>query len=87
MKGPSHQRKPPSYEECWRLSVRTPARIRQPPAEDTLILGLSQGPARLELPLLDPQVARELGIVASFIKCFGVLESDEYLDGITAHTR
>jgi hypothetical protein len=66
--------------ECWRLSVRTPARIRQPPAEDTLTPA-SVRPARLQLPLLDPQVARELGIVPAHLldETLRVLAADEGL--------
>ena len=41
-------------------------------------------PARLQLPLLDPQVAREPGIVALHLRdeALGVLAPDERLDGI-----
>jgi hypothetical protein len=36
----------------------------------------------LQLPLLDPQVARELGIVAPYLldEAFGVFAADERLD-------
>lgn len=45
--------------------------------------GISQ-PARLELTLLDPQVARGLGIVAVYVfdKTLRVLAADERLDGV-----
>jgi hypothetical protein len=41
-------------------------------------------PARLQLPLLDPQVARNLGIVAAnlFDEPVGVLAADERLDRV-----
>ncbi len=39
---------------------------------------------RLDLPLLDPQVARELGIVAANLldEALGVLAANERLDGV-----
>ncbi len=41
-------------------------------------------PARLELALLDPQVARELGIVDPNLldEALGVLAADERVDGV-----
>jgi hypothetical protein len=46
--------------------------------------GLAQ-PARLQLALLDPQVARDRRIVAAHLldAALGVLAADERLDGIT----
>ena len=42
-------------------------------------------PARLELSLLDPQLRRELGIVAAYLldEALGVLAADERLDRVT----
>jgi hypothetical protein len=42
-------------------------------------------PARLELALVDPQVRRELGIVATHLidETLGVLAAAERLDGVT----
>jgi hypothetical protein len=41
--------------------------------------------ARLQLPLLDPQVARKVGIVAPHLldESLGILAADERLDGVT----
>ena len=45
----------------------------------------TSSPARLQLPLLDPQVARELGIVAADLpdEALGVLVAEERLDGVS----
>jgi hypothetical protein len=41
-------------------------------------------PARLQLPLLDPQVARELGIISAYLldEALGILAAKEGLDGV-----
>ena len=41
--------------------------------------------ARLQLPLLDPELRRHLGIVASHLldEPLGVLSADEHLEGVT----
>jgi hypothetical protein len=46
-------------------------------------------PARLELPLLDPQVACEFGIVAPHLlnEALGILAANERLDGVAERGR
>jgi hypothetical protein len=47
-------------------------------------LAASRSPARLKLPLLDPQLRRELGIVAAYLldDALGLLAPDERLDSV-----